>query len=75
MEWIKKENNTTNKGNIFNPPMDSQLALKFLCDYLLGEDWYSVNPVCQEQINTEIVFNILNKYSKRFKKEYKRNRK
>ena len=47
------------------------MAIDFLKTYLLGEDWYTVNPISQEQINTEIVFEILFKYSKRFKKEYK----
>lgn len=71
-EWLKNENNTTNKDNIFAPPLNPQKAISFLCDYLLGEDWYTVNPISQEQINTEIVYEILRKYSKKFKKELKR---
>lgn len=40
---------------IMPPPMDAQVALNELCRYFLGEDWYTVNPVSQEQVNTEIV--------------------
>ena len=71
LKWLKEQNETVNKGNIFPPPLESQMAIDFLKNYLLGEDWYTVNPISQEQINTEIVFEILFKYSKRFKKEYK----
>lgn len=71
LKWLKEQNETVNKGNIFPPPLESQMAIDFLKAYLLGEDWYTVNPISQEQINTEIVFEILFKYSKRFKREYK----
>ena len=50
---------------IFAPPMDAQVALIELCHHFLGEDWYSVNPVSQEQINTEIVYEIERKYKVR----------
>jgi hypothetical protein len=42
---------------------------------LLGQDWYFSDPISAEQINTEIVFEILKKYSKEFKKELKQLRK
>lgn len=47
---------------IFPPPMNAQVAVDELCRYLLGDDWYSVNPLCSEQINTEIVYEIECKY-------------
>ena len=71
LKWLKEQNETVNKGNIFPPLLESQMAIDFLRTYLLGEDWYTVNPISQERVNTEIVFEILFKYSKRFKKEYK----
>ena len=71
LKWLKEQNETINKGNIFPPSLEPQMAIGFLKAYLLGEDWYTVNPISQEQINTEIVFEILFKYSKRFKREYK----
>lgn len=50
---------------IFAPPMNARVALIELCHHFLGEDWYSVNPVSQEQINTEIVYEIERKYVKK----------
>ena len=50
---------------IFAPPMDAQVALNELAKHLLGEDWYSVNPISQKQINTEIVYEIERKYNVR----------
>lgn len=57
--------------NIYPPPLDPQLALDFLTKYLLGDDWYVSIPMSTTQCNTEIVFAILQKYSKDFKKELK----
>lgn len=54
------------------PPCKDALAIKFLKDYLLGEDWYVVNPVSHEQCNTQLVHEILMKYSRQYRKEYKR---
>lgn len=50
---------------MFAPPMDAQVALIELCHHFLGEDWYSVNPVSQDQINTEIVYEIERRYKVR----------
>ena len=57
---------------IMQPPLNAQLAVDFLKDYLLGEDWYVVNPVNTEQCNTQIVHEVLMKYSKEYRKEYYR---
>lgn len=52
------------EGNYFpfSPPMDAQTAVNELCRFFLGEDWYTTNPISQEQINTEIVYEIECKY-------------
>jgi hypothetical protein len=71
-EWLK---NDSKPCGVFNPPLEAQKAINFLKDYLLAEDWYSVNPVSAEQINTEIVFEILCKYSRKFRKEWKKYKK
>lgn len=68
-EWLK--NDSIDCG-ICSPPMDSQLAIKFLKDYLLGEKWYTSMPINQKQVNTEIVFEILMKHSREFRKEWKK---
>lgn len=70
-EWLKEN---SEEGNIFAPAMSGQKAVNFLKDYLLGEDWYSVNPLPTNQVNTEIVISILEKYSKKYKKEIRRTR-
>jgi hypothetical protein len=43
-----------------------------LKNYLLGEDWYVNYSGSTKQINTEIVYDILKKYSKKFRKELRR---
>ena len=53
-------------------PMSADLALQILTEYLLGEDFYIVMPVPQEQANTIIVETILRKYSKEYRKDRKR---
>lgn len=55
---------------LMQPPMNAQKALDFLKDYLLSEDWYVVNPVNTEQCNTQLVHEILYKYSRKYRKEY-----
>ena len=70
--WLQYE---AEDCGIMQPPLNAQKALNFLKDYLLGEDWYVVNPVNTEQCNTQIVYEILEKYSPEFNKEMKRWRK
>lgn len=74
LKWLKKENEK-DKENMMPVALNAQLAISFLKDYLLGQDWYFSDPISEEQINTEIVFEILKKYSKEFKKELKQLRK
>lgn len=40
----------------------AQQALNFISDYLLGNDWYIVDPLCNFQANTYIVDAIMVKY-------------
>ena len=68
-DWL--ENDAKDCGMI-TPPMEAQQCVDFLCDYLLGEDWYSTSGASATQVNTEIVFEILTKHSKKFRKEYKK---
>lgn len=71
-EWLDKN---WEKDNMFPPCLDAQKAVDFLCDYLMGEDYYIVNPLSTAQANSEIVHDILYKYSKKYRKEYKRRQK
>lgn len=75
LDRIEELDNTINKGNLFSPPISGNESIVILKDYLLGEDWYSYNPISQEQINTEIIHEILMKYSRRYRKERKQMRK
>lgn len=55
-----------------DPPLEPQLALQFLIDYLLGEDWYVTIPENQKQVNAAAVHQILYKYSREYRREYKK---
>jgi len=53
-----------------SPPMKAQVALRELCRYFLGEDWYTVMPISTEQGNTEIVYEIEKRYKGHEKKGF-----
>ena len=72
MKFSKWLDNNWDKDNMFPPPLDPQEALIFFKEYLLGEDWYIVNPLSTAQANCELVYDILYKYSRKFRKEMKR---
>ena len=67
-KWLDKN---WDKDNMFPPELESQEAIYILVDYLLGEDYYFVNPLNTKQGNVEIVNDILYKYSKEYRDEYK----
>lgn len=66
--WLEHE---AEDCGLMQPPLPAQKAVNFLKDYLLGEDWYVVNPVNTEQCNAQAVHEILYKYSREYRKEYK----
>lgn len=53
------------KRNIFAPPLEPQIALNILIEHFLDEDWHTPNPVGVKQVNTEAMYEILNKYLKK----------
>ena len=61
--------NREDKDNIFGVGVSDAEFSGFIVDYLLGEDWYVVDPLGQTQINEIALYEILEKYSKRYKKE------
>lgn len=69
-EWLKLEN-PKDPDNMLPPALDFEKAIYFLKNYLLGENWYVEYPGTPKQINTDIVYDILKKYSKKFRKELK----
>ena len=50
-------------------PLNYEQAIGKIMKYLLGDNYYIVDPVSMEQGNSVIVHDILNKYSKRYIKE------
>lgn len=69
-EWLKSEN-SKDPDNMLPPGLDFEKAIYFLKNYLLGEDWYVNYSGSAKQITTDIVYDILKKYSKKFRKELK----
>lgn len=76
-EFIKYELEKSDKDyGLCPPPTNAQEGLDILIKHFLGDDWCSLLPVSQEQVNTEAIYEILYKYSKKksllkklFKKE------
>lgn len=63
--------NRTDKDNIFPVGVTDAEFRQFCIEYLLGEDWYVVDPLGQNQINEIALDEILAKHSRRYMKEYK----
>ena len=61
-EHLNSISDSNNPNNILPRPMDSDTALRELCRYFLGEDWYTGWPMGQKQINWEIVYEIETKF-------------
>src|SRR5574344_296529 len=60
------------KDNIFGVGLTDAEFREFIIDYLLGKDWYVVDPLSQTQINEIALYEILEKYSKRYRKEHRK---
>lgn len=67
----EKYGSREDKENIYPVGLSDEEFRKFAIDYLLGEDWYVVDPLGQDQVNEIALFEILEKFSKQFKKEKK----
>ena len=65
-----KENICTADYGLCPAPMDAQQALDALTSYLLGDDWYTVMPLSVKQCNAIVVEQILDKYSKKWRKDW-----
>lgn len=64
--------NREDKNNIFGVGVSDAEFRNFIIDYLLGEDWRVTDPVGQTQVNEIALYQILEKYSKRYRKEFKK---
>ena len=76
IEYMKKRNREReDKDNMYPVIMSDREALNFLEDYLLGDDYQITDPISNAQANVIVVHDILYKYSKRYRKEYKKYKK
>lgn len=67
-----KYKNREDKDNIFGVGITDSEFRQFMIGYLLGKDWYVVDPLGQTQINEIALYEILEKYSKQYRKEHKK---
>jgi hypothetical protein len=67
----RKYKEREDKDNIFGVGISDAEFRRFIIDYLLGDDWYVVAPLSQTQVNELALYEILNKHSKRYRKEIK----
>lgn len=59
------------RDNIFGVGITDAEFRTFIIDYLLGKEWYVVDPLGQTQINEMALYEILKKYSKQYRRERK----
>ena len=67
---LLRENICDTSCGLCPAPMDAQQALDILASYLLGDDWYIASSLNVEQANACIVEQILDKHSKKWKKDW-----
>lgn len=67
----EKYDNREDKDNIFGVGISDADFRRFIIQYLLGEHWYVVDPLGQAQINEVALYQILEKYSRKYRKEKK----
>lgn len=67
----EKYENREDKDNMFGVGISDADFRRFIIQYLLGEHWYVVDPLGQTQINEIALYQILEKYSRKYRKEKK----
>ena len=67
----EKYKNREDKDNMFGVGISDAEFRTFIIQYLLGENWYVVDPLGQTQINEIALYEILEKYSRKYRKEKK----
>lgn len=63
--------NREDKDNMYGVGVSDAEFRRFVIDYLLGEDWYVIDPIGRTQINEIALYEVLKKYSRRYRKEIK----
>lgn len=61
-EYLREKHKGEDYG-IFVIPTEGQEGLNILIHHFLGEDWYDTSgTTCTDQVNTEAIYEILEKY-------------
>lgn len=50
---------------MYTPPTNAQVGLDILIKHFLGDDWYCTGSINNEQVNTEAIYEILQKYPRK----------
>lgn len=65
----KKYRERKDKDNMYGVGMSDTEFRQFIIDYLLPNGWCVTDPIGQSQINEIAIYEILEKHSKKFRKE------
>lgn len=68
----KKYSEREDKDNIFGVGISDAEFRELIIEYLLEDDWYAISPMGQKQVNEIALYEILEKHSKRYRKEKRR---
>lgn len=76
-EWAKRHHIETNTDKVQDDDKENTKKIgltdaefrSIIIDYLLGEDWYVVDPVPQVEANKIALCRILERYSKKYRKQ------
>ena len=68
----EKYDNREDKDNMFGVGITDREFVAYSIEYLLGRDWFVVDPLGRNLINEIALYEILERYSKRFRKEKER---
>ena len=64
MDRISSLSDNTEDQSMNMNSISDQKTLNEICDHLLGDNWYIVDPISASQTNSQIVYEIEKKYKK-----------
>lgn len=67
--FSEKYANKEDKDNMYGVGMSDAEFRHFIIEYLLPDGWCVSDPLGQSQINEIAIYEILNRFSKKFRKE------
>lgn len=69
----EKYANRKDKKNIYGVGISDSEFVYYAIMYLLGDDWYVADPIGHTQVSEIALYEILEKYSKTYRKECRKN--